>query len=162
MLHIISEENYNEIVTFTNLINTKKKDFSYDPSFSDQELNDRQLEYKNNVIVLYNEHQSKFVNKSEKIIFKLNLLIPENELFAASIERNCYRELSVEKMDKVPELFSFKDFIYKEKWNRIIKRIAREFLVTEEAASVKIEEILMFPNIYYPKKEIEGNVKSLS
>jgi Zn-dependent peptidase ImmA (M78 family) len=65
-------------------------------------------------------------------------------------------------MDKVPELFSFKDFIYKEKWNRIIKRIAREFLVTEEAASVKIEEILMFPNIYYPKKEIEGNVKSLS
>ncbi|MFA5407835.1 MAG: hypothetical protein WC343_03590 [Bacilli bacterium] len=148
MFNNISEERYNEIIDKTDKIYKKeviKNNDITSPHFT-LELRRRRA---SNAIRNYNNY---FDSNDEKLLFQLNTLIHENGIFANMLMQRCnklFNETDGVTISKIYGLY-MKVLYNKEIWDQIIQSIASEYLLKPKTIICKTNEILTFPNIYYP------------
>lgn len=98
----------------------------------------------------YQKHKAAFGSDKERIIFLLNLLIPNNMSFAKSFTKACELHFKICDVRKINDLYSKRENSFVAKtWDKILNQLAITFYVTPEHARLKIVEILQFATVYY-------------
>jgi len=149
----LSEEQYLETVNFSKKVYREEVIRNNDvtaPSFTLQ-LKRGRAEY------AFNKKQNMLATNEEKTIFKLNLVINNNELFSHCFLDCCSKYFNEQDIKKIIVLFGLRKTILADQWNDLINYISQLFCVSTGFTTLKIAEILSFHNVYY--EELETNTK---
>lgn len=111
----------------------------------------------------FNKNKNHFETKDEIILFKLNLLINNNDLFNEILLDNCSRILGETDLKKITRSFKLRSIVMTDEWEEIINTIGKMFSVKAATIIAKIAEMLTFANVYSKAQEENKNpIKSLS
>ena len=159
MFHTVDEKRYLEVVDFTKEIYQKEVIKSSDIA-NHYYKNDFQPQRANTA---FNRHKDHFYSDEEQYLFRLNLMINNNELFAGLLLEHCDRYLQEHDIIRIKRLFKLRQYCSRTEWAKIITDIVNAYRTNEAIATNKIGEILTFSNIYYPLEESKAQpIKSLS
>lgn len=165
MFHKINEEKYLNIISYTkeiydNLIEHNMIKSSYSSSC----INNYEASKRDKIIKVYKNNKGQFNDTGERILFQLNLIITENNRFANSFYEYCQSYLRTDDINRINMYFFTREIKRTTKWNMLLERLAREFLVKKDVVVLKIGEILTYKDMYFPSlvEEKEEVRKSLS
>lgn len=158
MNQIISEEQYLEIIALTHGIYTKEviKGSNVTAPYFDLGLQRQRIKE------VKDRHRNDFKSKPEAILFELNLLIPNNELFANLLLASCSKFLNLTDISQVKDSFARRGISMTEQWEELIKYMASIYSITGNTTKVKIKEILSFAPLYFPELVEQNQARSLS
>jgi len=160
MFSTINEEQYLEIVDYAHIIYKKDviKGTSVSSPYYTLELQRLRTES------AFNKYKSHFETKDEATIFKLNLLVSNNRLFAEIFLDACSKFLKETDIKKITRSFRLRKIAMSEEWEQLINSIATSFCLKPQTTTVKIMEVLAFANIYYKTADdkMDSPTKSLS
>jgi hypothetical protein len=160
MFNTINEVQYLEIVDYAHIIYNKDviKGTSVSSLYYTLELQRLRTES------AFNKYKSHFETKDEATIFKLNLLVSNNGLFAELFLDDCSKFLKETDIKKITRSFRLRKIVMPEEWEQIINSMAASFCLKPQTATAKIMEVLAFANIHYKPADnkIDSPTKSLS
>lgn len=158
MFKTVNEKQYLEIVDFARTTYRREviKGSDVTAAYFDLELQRRRIREARA------RHQEDFMSRQESILFRLNLLIPNNNFFAKIFLDNCAKYLGLTDIEQIKSSFANRTTFMTEQWQQLIKYTASIYCIKEHTAVIKIEEILSFNNIYYPSLIEQQEVTGLS
>lgn len=160
MFDTLSEEQYINLVEYSKNIYQKEVMKNGEMGYKNFDLELQRLRIEH----AFKKHKYEFDSDNQRIIFKLNMVISDNQAFLSTFLNACSIYLKQTKFKKIEFLFGLRRSVLTPDWEKIIAHVANVYKINEQTALWKIAEIVKFSNIYIKEaeNEVEASVKSLS